>query len=183
MKLTIVLFFLFFISHSLHAQNDFVLLKKKGYTIGRFFTGSPVKVYTKNNTLYEGYVSVCKNDSIFIHLGYMGLVPTMFGSTIDTIFLGYIPIAVKDISLIPAKRISAADAGNTIFKLAFIGLGVALVNQFNIRVPTIYLVQFVSGVAINFGAQFIKPFRNKRPKGYRIGKKYTLEYIHLSAPK
>ncbi|WP_298411687.1 hypothetical protein [Hydrotalea sp.] len=167
----------------LFSQNDFVLLKKNGYTIDRFYNGKPITVYTKNQNTYSGFVFFCRDDSIIIHLGYMGLKPTLFGNTIDSVFMGFVTIAVKDIAIIPAKRMTDADIGNLIFKAGFIIGGIAVVNQFNIPVPTIYLAQFASALAINFATQYIKPFKNKHPPGYTIGKKFTLEYIHLPPAK
>ncbi|MGC8751426.1 hypothetical protein [Hydrotalea sp.] len=165
------------------AQNDFVLLKKNGYTIDRFFNGKPITVYTKDKNTYSGFVFFCRDDSIIIHLGYMGLKPTAFGSTIDSIFMGFVTIAVKDIAIIPAKRMTSADVGNLLFKAGVIIGGIAIVNQFNLTVPSIYLAQFGSAVALNFITNYLQPFKNKQPPGYKIGKKFTLEYIHLPPAK
>ena len=113
----------------------------------------------------------------------MGLKPTTFGSTIDSVFMGFVTIAIKDIAIVPAKRMTAADVGNLLFKAGFIIGGIAIVNQFNIPVPTIYLAQFASALAINFATNYVQPFKNKHPPGYKIGKKFTLEYIHLPPAK
>ncbi|MDE3234388.1 MAG: hypothetical protein KGO81_00430 [Bacteroidota bacterium] len=183
MKFLVFLLLSFFFLTSLHAQNDFVLLKKNGYTIDHYFKGSPIAVYTKQHETFQGYVAFCRNDSIFIHIGYKGLKPTMFGSVIDTIYLGMVAVNIHDVAIIPARRISAADVGNTLFKLLFIAGGVVAVNQINIEQPTVYLVQFAAGVVINYAIYLIKPFKNKKPKGYRIGKKFQLEYVPLSIAK
>lgn len=182
-KYLVQFFLVYFFVAAADAQQDFVLLKKNGYTINRFYAGKPISIYTKNNILYKGFVDKCKHDSIFIKVGYTGLVAAGFGSKLDTIIVGYVAVPIHDISLIPAKKISAADVGNVVFKMGFIAAGLSVVNQFNINEPLIYLVQFTSAIAINIGAGFIKPFHKKRPKGYVIGKKYTLEYIDLSLPK
>jgi len=165
------------------AQNDFVVLKKRGITIDRFYIGSPIHVYTKDDYLFEGWVSKCFHDTIRIHLGYMGLVGKGFGTTIDSVFTGYADVPVKDITLIPAKRITGAQIGNFLIKLGLIAGGVIGVNQLNISAPGIYLAQFGAAIVLNFAVNLIHPFRDSKPSGYHLGKKFTLAYIDLTTSK
>ena len=165
------------------AQNDFVVLKKRGITIERFYGGSPIKVYTKDDYLFEGWVSKCFHDTIRIHLGYMGLVGKGFGTTIDSVFTGYADVPLKDITIIPSKRLTTAQIGNFLIKLGIIAGGVMGINQLNISAPGIYLAQFGAAIALNFASNLIHPFRNSKPPGYHLGKKFTLAYIDLSTSK
>ena len=178
--LTILLLIL---SFHLFAQNDFVVLKKNGITIERYYKGAPIHVYSSENFLYEGFVSKCFNDTIKIHLGYIGLKAKGFGTTIDTIFTGYVNIAIKDIVMIPKHRTTFADIGNLVFKIGVIAGGIVGVSQINIEPPTIYLAQFLSAALLNFVAGVVKPFHHNKLTGYYLGKKYTLEYINLTTSK
>jgi hypothetical protein len=182
MKIILIILLLIF-SVQVFSQNDFVVLKKKGITIERYFKGAPIHVYSNENFLYEGFVSKCFNDTIRIHLGYIGLVAKGFGTTIDTIFTGYANIAVKNIVLIPKKRTTIADIGNLAFKIGIIAGGIIGVSQIQIEPPTIYLAQFASAAVLNFVAGVVKPFRHNKLTGYYLGKKYTLEYINLTTSK
>jgi hypothetical protein len=179
----VLLIFCLQITLNLFAQNDFVVLKKRGITIDRFYGGSPIKVYTKDDYLFEGWVSKCFHDTIRIHLGYMGLVGKGFGTTIDSVFTGYVDVPVKDITLIPAKRLTAAQIGNFLIKLGIIAGGVIGVNQLNISAPGIYLAQFGAAIVLNFAANLIHPFSNSKPSGYHLGKKFTLVFFDLSNSK
>jgi hypothetical protein len=178
MKPVLLFIPLFFYIHA-YCQNDFVALQRHNRNIKHYFKGSRIQFFTQQNVLVEGYITKCINDSIYLHLGYMGVVPTAFGAKEDTIFRGYDGYSLKEIKLIPAKRFSAANAANLVVKMGLIGGGIVAVNNLNINQPYNYLVEFFSAIAINFGVSFINIFKNK-PTGYHIGKRYTLKYIRIS---
>lgn len=168
------------ISLSLFAQSDFVILKKRGITIERYYKGNQMKFYTVEGYLIEGFIRYCKNDSIFLRLGTIGLVPSGFGSKVDTILFGFYQTHIRDITLIPTNNISAATIGNFIFKLGILAGAIVAVNNITIEQNLKNLVQYTSLFAINIVVAQATIFKRKKPTGYKLGKKYQLHYIGIS---
>ena len=176
----IALLIVLVISSSLFAQSDFVVLKKRDIAIQRYYKGSALKFYTVDGYLIEGYVSMFKNDSIFMRLGHTGIVPSCFSSKLDTIFLGNYKVHIKDITLIPNNNISAAGIGNTIFKMGLLAACVVAGNNINVEQKWKNVIQYTSVVGINVLLAQATLFKRKRVAGYQLGKKYKLEYIAIS---
>ncbi|MFL9481863.1 hypothetical protein ACI6Q2_03735 [Chitinophagaceae bacterium LWZ2-11] len=174
-----ILLLLLAVTSICYSQNDFVVLQKRDMNIMRFYTGAPISFYTNEMVPIQGWVSKCIHDSIYVRIGYMGLVARGFGTTIDTIITAKGGFALSEIKLIAKKRLSAADVGNTIVKLVLLGVSVVAVNNLNIEPPTSYLVDFAAGIGISFGISALNIFP-RRPTGYHIGKKYKLVFIHIS---
>ncbi len=176
----IALLILVLLSSSLFAQSDFVVLKKRGITIQRYYRGNAMNFYTVDGYLIEGYVSKFKNDSIFMRLGHTGIVSAGFSTKLDTIFLGDYKVHVKDITLIPNKNISAAGIANTIFKMGVLAACIVAGNNINVEQKWKNVIQYTSVVGINILLAQATLFKRKRVAGYKLGKKYKLEYISLS---
>ncbi len=167
------------ISFCVCSQQSFVVLKKRGIPIDRFYKGSHMKFYTVENYLIEGFVRYFKNDSIFLRLGTVTLVSSGFGSKIDTVVYGFYQTHIKDIVLIPNNNVSAAGIGNLLFKVLILGGLVVAGNNLNLPTNTKNVVQYTSIVAINFIVAQATLFKRKRVSGYKMGKKYTLYFINM----
>jgi hypothetical protein len=67
-------------------QSDFIVLKKRNNrTIKTFYPGSFVSGETYNGFRINGFITIIRNDSIYIRQEETQNVPTEFGSTLDTI--------------------------------------------------------------------------------------------------
>lgn len=160
------------------SQHNFLLLKKNEKTIQRYFVGSPVQFYTSGLGVYQGYIAALRNDSIFIKTGGTALVGKGFGSVIDTVYTGSLELSIKNIEIVVAKRLSAAKTGNLMFRGTLMMGGIIAIN--NIEIDNFNqrsLVRFLSLPIVNYLAGLIEPFKQHKPSGYRIGKKYKLQFI------
>ena len=177
----ITLLVLLFLSFSSFSQSsDFVVLKKRGITIKRYYQGSAINFYTVDGYLIEGYIKKFKNDSIFIRLGRTGIVAAGFSTKLDTVFFGDYKVHVKDVKLIPNNKVSVAGIGNTIFKIGLLAACVVAGNNINVEQRLKNVIQYTSLVGINILVAQATLFKRKRVAGYQMGRKYQLEYISLS---
>ncbi|MCU0320923.1 MAG: hypothetical protein MUE72_00830 [Chitinophagaceae bacterium] len=159
---------------AVQAQTNYVVLKKRGMPIKRYYNGNFIQFYSAENYLIEGFINYCKNDSIFIRLGNIHLVGSGFGTKIDTVLYGFYQIHVKDVKLIPNR--------NLVLKLGVLGGAVVAVNNINLQPNIRNVVQYISVGLINILVAKATLFKRKRPEGYKLGKKYKLEYISISDP-
>lgn len=167
-------------SCALFAQSNFVVLKKRGMPVERYYKGSHMQFYTVENYLIEGFVRYCKNDSIFLRLGTVTLVPSAFGSKIDTVYYGFYQVHIKDITLIPNNNISAASIGNFLFKIGLLAGGIVLGNNINAQPAIRNVIQYTSVTAINIIVAQATLFKRKKASGYKLGKKYRLHFININ---
>jgi hypothetical protein len=86
MKQSILLILLFSITEAtLSQQSDFVVLKKRNNrTIKTYYPGSFISAITHNGFSINGYIKDIRHDSIIILQEERRLMPTDFGSTLDT---------------------------------------------------------------------------------------------------
>ena len=166
------------------AQQDFIILQKNGKTIERYFPGNSISFYTDEGFLISGILKKVRNDSLYLDIPVTIDIQTMFGVVQDTTGYNYFKTNVKNIALIPAKRLTAAKVGNIAVKAAVLVGSIFLVNKIHIanNPNATYAVQFFSAAGINVGMAFINPFHAHRPTGYKIGRKYKLFYMHVSKP-
>ncbi len=183
MKITATLLFLFF-SQILFAQNDFVVLQKRGRTIERYFTGNNITVYTKDNFLISGNIKKCVLDTIFLEIPITRDIPTMFGVVQDTTGYTSYKLPISQVKLIPARRWNTAKVGNMLVQGGILVGGILLLNKvhFSNNPNANYIFQFFSAGAINVAMAFIRPFGKGKPAGYHIGKKYQLVMLKVSNP-
>ncbi len=180
MKAIALLVLIFLSSSSFSQPSDFVVLKKKGITIKRYYVGNAINFYAVDGNFIEGYIAKFRHDSIFIRLGRTGIVGAEYGTKLDTIFFGDYKVHVKDIKLIPNKNISAASIGNTIFKIGLLAACVVAGNNINAPQKWKNVIQYTSLVGINILVAQATLFKRKRVSGYELGKKYQLDYVSLS---
>ncbi|MEO8116217.1 MAG: hypothetical protein ABI653_01135 [Bacteroidota bacterium] len=170
--------------HTSFAQQDFIILQKKGKTIERYFPGNSVSFYTNEGFLISGILKKCRNDSLYLDIPVTTSIQTMFGVVLDTSGYNYYKTNIKNIAVIPAKRFTAAKAGNLLAKAGVLIGSILLVNKIDIsgNQNATYAVQFFSAAAINVAMAFVNPFHAHSPEGYKIGKKYKLVFMQVSNP-
>lgn len=183
MKICFTCLCFFFIHHSF-AQQDFIILQKNGKTIERYFPGNSISFYTNEGFLVNGILKKVRNDSLYLDIPITMDIQTMFGVVQDTTGFNYFNINVKNIALIPEKRLTAAKVGNIAAKAVVLVGSIFLANKIHIQnnPNATYAVQFFSAAGINVGMAFISPFHTRKPTGYKIGRKYKLVYMHVSIP-
>lgn len=159
------------------AQDGYFVIKKNHKVIERIQPGKAVDFATPEYMPVHGWVRRCTKDSIFIMLGYMGLVNVGMGTKIDSIKLGLAKFSTRDIGTLLHNRITLSQIGNGIFRIGIIAGAIVGASQINGDMNTRLLAQFGAAALANFTIGAITPFRNRKPVGYRIGKKYKLEFI------
>ncbi|MBS1731452.1 MAG: hypothetical protein JSS67_11865 [Bacteroidetes bacterium] len=166
------------------AQQDFMILQKRGKTINRFFPGNSISFYTTDGFLISGILKKCQHDSIFMDIPVTNSIQTLFGNVLDTTGYNYYKTNIKNIGIFPAKRFTAAKAGNLLVKAGVLVSSIFLINKINIdnNPNASYAVGILSAAAINVAMAFITPFHDRLPQGYKIGKKYKLIFMNVSNP-
>lgn len=159
------------------AQDGYFVIKKNYKVIERIQPGKAIAFATPEYMQVQGWVRRCTKDSIFIMLGYMGLVNAGMGMKIDSVKLGMAKFSTRDIGTFLHKRITLSQVGNSLFRVGVIVGAIVGASQINGDMNTRLLVQFGAAALANFTIGAITPFRDRKPVGYRIGKKYQLEFI------
>ncbi|RFM30271.1 hypothetical protein [Deminuibacter soli] len=180
MKNCLLIVLLGFVAQRACAQEDFVLLKKGDRTIERYYSGSNIYIYTTYDQYLKGIVDKCRNDSIFIKVQSTEMVPTMYGSKPELINWGTTGVALKEIAIVPHKRISMASVGNTLVGAAFIAGGIIGINSIHTTEKGDYAIAYFATAGLGFLVSQIHFFKQRKPLGYTIGKKYHLEYVNMT---
>jgi hypothetical protein len=174
---------LFFIVEGSSAQSaDFLLFKKKGKTIARYFIGSDITFTATSGAYIDAKIIAIKNDSVFLRQYIVQQVPTQLGVYIlDTTTSYLYQYNYKDIKSIGKERkgLNWAGSGG-----ALLGGGMVLTLASGI----VYLVDknkfspqlLIASVALG-GIGYL--LTKVGMKGMEIGKKYTLEYVPVAAAK
>lgn len=173
-----------FFCASAFAQNDFVVLQKKGRTIERYFAGNNISLYTNDGFMVSGNIKKCVQDTLFLEIPITREIPTIFGIALDTTGYTSYKMPIGQIGLIPAARLSGAKVGNLVVRAGILIGSIFLVNKIHVseNPNANYAIQFFSAVAVNIGMGFVRPFGKGKPTGYHIGKKYQLVMLKVSNP-
>lgn len=161
------------------AQNDFIVLKKKGRTVKTLFTGSQISFITTVR-YYSGRIGSVENDSIYLLEYDIRRIPTTLGIYIlDTLATYRTGIHYKDILKIYRERkgfdLSASGAsllGGGIL-ITTVGLGTWIFTKSGDRYHA--SPKLVIGSALLGAAGYALLKTNSH--SYTIGKKYELNYI------
>lgn len=162
------------------AQQDFVLLKKGDRTVERYYKGMSISVYTTYGQLISGIVDKCRHDTIYITEQSKELVPTMYGAKNDIVNLGYIGVAINEIAIIPHKHLTWAAVGNTAVKLAVLAGCLVGVNSIHTTEKGDYAIGYGASIVVGFLVSQLTFFKNRVPPGYKIGRKYRLQYVDMT---
>jgi hypothetical protein len=163
------------------AQSDFIVVKKRNNrTVKTFMPGSTITITTFQDYTLSGPVDTIRDDSIFVRMYNIRVMPTQFGTTIiDTAGSNVRGVHYKDIQKIDVgKKESFVFVKNgTLFMV--VGLGYIALNLIN----GAYLHEPADGAAIAIAggvaaAGFImnRIYHNRK----KHGKLYKIEYIHMN---
>ena len=180
--------FLLLSSASFSQVSDFVTVKKKNNrTYTTYFPGSFISCETSFGYHVYGYVEAVRNDSVFVKQYSVQMTPTPFGvQRLDTLGSYLVGIHYTDIDIVtvPRKESFGYVKNGSIFIIA--GLGYALLNLINGK----YLNESITsttnlrslGIAIGVaGGGYL--LNRLRLTNNRNGKKYRVEYVHMTEGK
>lgn len=90
MKPSILIFFLLSITCAAFSQeSDFIILKKKNNrTVKTYAPGSFMAARMNNGFEIHGYITIIRNDSVYLRQQEIKLFGTEFGSALDTLYYG-----------------------------------------------------------------------------------------------
>lgn len=179
----ILYFFLILLSiTSCKAQSDILILKKNLKTIRTFFPGSEISVSTTEG-YYDGRVTSINRDSIFLIQYDIRQIPSNLGVYfLDTVASYRFAINYKKITAFDKqynKKFNWSGSGGALLGggilLTAVGLGTWIFAKPNTRYyASPYLIGSAAALA-GIGYLILK----SGGKGMVIGKKYSLEYIHV----
>jgi hypothetical protein len=91
MKISLlVLVFFSTIYNAAAQQSDFIVLKKRNdRPLKSYYAGVFISAVTNSGFTINGYITDIRNDSVFVQQEIKKLVPTQFGSKIDTVRYNY----------------------------------------------------------------------------------------------
>ena len=163
MNKLLLLFFLFLSVHG-YAQTDVLILEKKGANVKTFAAGTDITLETIYNQWFSGTIEALRN---------------------DTVFLNGIGFHYKEIAAIRAERTKLnyrtdgsllVAAGGGVLLLGAVN-GLYRKDQAKDWYTTTSFI--TAGSLLILGILILK----SQYKTYTLGKKYTVEYLALSAGK
>ena len=158
--------FLLLFYFSSTAQTGYLFIKKGGKKKQIFYEGDVIKLRLKDGRLLAGYISMLKNDSIFIQ-----------GQPVPISFVMDVLLPQKPKIPFPdAKTLALITAGS-----ALTSLGLSLNNHQN-RSEAL-----IAGPVIGFGPLLVRHFgsravRAAHRKKFRVGKKFHLQVLDFYLP-
>jgi hypothetical protein len=184
--LTTLLLLLILSAEGYSQAGDFITVKKNGRSYKAFYKGAYVRFFTTDGLFVETFIADIRNDSLFYKPIILQRVGTSWGVTnLDTVATSIRGISYRDIGALPRKDQSFAYIKNgTLLMIA--GGGYLLLNLVNgayLHDPP-FGSKNLAGMATAsgvLGAGFVLSKLHKPI--IRIGKKYTVHYINLTAPK
>lgn len=175
---------LFFISHTLHAQSDFLLLKKHHKTLATYYTDSHINFRINTGEWLEGYINKISNDTIILEPYELVYFRTTLGfSSYDTLWKNKRIIEIKSIDAFPRD-----DKGFGYIKDGFLfqaaGAGYILLNVINTASDHENLFAKGNGTKLGVAAAVFAigtlMHRTHSPI-YKLGGKYKLQYIKINS--
>ena len=131
MKKIILLSFCFLIVHTVSAQNDFIVLKKRYRTLENFVSGEDIYFQMKDKRWITARIKSIKDDSLYLlpytlapFIDYWGLIH------MDTAWLYRTTIAYRDIYAMPKEKQAFGFVRNG-FLFQCGGAGYAALNVIN----------------------------------------------------
>ncbi|MDI3320141.1 hypothetical protein [Pinibacter soli] len=163
------------------AQSDFIVVKKRNNrTVKTFMPGSTITITTFQDYVLTGPVDTIRDDSIFVRMYNIRVMPTQFGTTIiDTAGSNVRGVNYKDIQKIDVgKKESFVFIKNgTLFMIGGLGyIALHLINGAYLHEsPNGASIAIAGGVA---AAGFImnRIYHSRK----KHGKLYKIEYIHMN---
>ncbi len=167
---------------SCEAQSDILILKKNLRTIKTFFPGTEISMSTTDG-YYSGRVTSISRDSVFIIQYDIRQIPSNLGVYfLDTVAKYRYGINYKQIIAFDKqynKKFNWAGSGGALFGggilLTTVGLGTWIFAKPNTKYYASPYLIVGAAVLAGFGYLLVK----SQGKGLPLGKKYSLEYIHV----
>ena len=178
------IFFTFFMFQFAYSQNaDFIMLKKKGKTIGSYFTGSNIEFVSTTGAYVNAYIYGIRNDSLFLQEFLIQRIPTNLGvyiiDTVGSYHYKYHYNQVKSIGPKAQKGFNVTGSGASL-----LGGGI-LLTLANAVVWVADKEKFSKGLMLGSiglaGAGYL--MTKSGSKGISIGKKYKIVYMNMGTDK
>lgn len=160
-----------------HTQAGVLLLKKKGRTIKRFYTGKNFSFYTTDGMPVHGRLDSTVRDSIFLTYFQEERVPTQWGTYTTQVHGTFdLKFSMANVGSLPRDKRSGLLPGILILG----GAGFTVVNIINTvregdapfgKDNIAYVLSGLAAVAT--GTLML----TAQPTKYELGKKYTLEAV------
>jgi hypothetical protein len=164
------------------AQNNVLLLQKRGKTQQTFFSGSYIALETKLDGYADGIIAKIANDSVYIrHFDIQKSYTEYGGIYFDTAYRYTTVIHYNDIGAIVPQIKSNIKRSGTLFFVAGAGvLALGVINGLYRGEPAGEWIEpsgyITAGALIGLG--FL--MRSAKNKKYRIGKKYTIKILQFN---
>jgi hypothetical protein len=173
-----VLFFTLFYQQKSFAQSDLLILKKNGRTMKTFFPGNRIQFSTTGRQ-FDAFITSIRKDSIFLVQYDIRSVPSNLGfNIVDTVARYYFSINYKDIIAFNKSRGSfVRGSGGGLFGGGILLTTAGLITWIFAKPNTRYYArpELVGGAAALTGIGYL--MMKSSGTEYRIGKKYSLNYI------
>ncbi len=163
-------------------SSDILLLKKDLRTIKTFFPGNEI-TFSTSSGFYNGFITSINRDSLFIIQYDVRQMPSNLGVYfLDTVAVYRYGINYKQIvgfNKSSSKKFNRGGSGGALFGggilISTVGLGTWIFAKPNTRY---YASPYLIGSAALLGGIGYLLLKSAS-KGIEIGKKYSLEYIHV----
>lgn len=168
---------------SLHAQSDFLVLKKRHTTVKSYYTGVYITVMLTNDTWLGGYITKIQHDSVYIKTFTERIYADAWGlHSVDTAFGPTQRIAVSSIKAVPKEHEGFAYIKDG--SLFMIGAGgymaLNVINTVSHKDPLFgerNAPRLITAASVFGGAVIL----NLLHKNYiMLGRRYHLDYIKLN---
>ncbi|MEO6548255.1 MAG: hypothetical protein ABIN94_09655 [Ferruginibacter sp.] len=182
MNRIIIIFFLLFAYQGFTQSSDVLLLKKNNKTIKRYFAGTNIEITTNTGAYINGYITLIKNDTLFLKVFVIQQVPTNLGvfilDTVTTYYYKYHYNQIKAIGKTGRQFNVSASAASLMGggMLLTVASGVVFLVDREKFSPAL-LIGSASLAAVGY------LMAKTSGKGMIIGKKYSLVYLDISDNK
>ena len=156
MQKCLLLLFLF-ITSAACAQKGVLFVKKKGFKkVASFSEGDPFRFRTNGGGQVEGYISLIKNDSIYVN------------------GMGYHQSSIRKIIVRKKEKIITGE------QLLYVTAGVALsTTGMTLAKWASFGTALATSAVLGYGNILVRYLFHFRRSQYRIGKKFTVQTLDL----
>jgi len=181
MRSLFIFFSIIFMASSCSAQSDLLILKKHNHTFETFFPGSEM-IFSTQDRYYDAFVTSIKKDSVFLVQYDVRQVLTRMGFyVLDTVATYNFGINYHEIISFGKERknFDWKSSGAALFGGGILLATAGLVTWIFTKPNTEYHAnpQLIIGAAAVAGIGYL--LMKTGNKNFKLGKKYTLDYIKV----